>query len=107
MTEKKTGNISDRLRSRKSLIHLESLRFAVASCTYIGLLNSLQKKKNMDFRDKIIADIAEGWCRKISGKVVRNLRKMTEELQSGYGNSGDTLLNFLFRSRFLRFKFSA
>lgn len=37
----------------------------------------------MNYRDKIIEDIAEGRCRKISGKVVCELQKMTEGMLSG------------------------
>lgn len=37
----------------------------------------------MNYRDKIIKDIAESRCRKVSGKIVRDLQKMTEGMQSG------------------------
>lgn len=37
----------------------------------------------MNYRDKIIEDIAEGLCKKISRKIIRNLQKMTEGMQSG------------------------
>jgi hypothetical protein len=37
----------------------------------------------MNYRDKIISDIADGKCKKISRKVVRGLQKITEDMQSG------------------------
>ncbi|MBI2817806.1 MAG: hypothetical protein HYX72_12785 [Acidobacteria bacterium] len=40
----------------------------------------------MDHRDKIIADIAERECRRVSRKVIVALQKMTEGMQSGDGS---------------------
>ncbi len=37
----------------------------------------------MDYRDKIISDIAEKECKRISRKVILALQKMTEDMQSG------------------------
>ena len=37
----------------------------------------------MNYKDKIIRSFTESACKKISGKVVRSLQKMTEGMQSG------------------------
>lgn len=39
--------------------------------------------EHMNYRNKIIAGIAESRCRKISGAIVRCFQKMTEGMQSG------------------------
>ena len=40
---------------------------------------------SMNYRDKIISDLAEAECKSLSRKIIRSLTKMTDGMQSGDG----------------------
>jgi len=53
-----------------------------ASCAH-PRLRGTSGQEEFKYRDKIIKEIAQDHCRKISGKVIRKFKKMKEGMQSG------------------------